>query len=87
MIKQCGNCEFWDSENARDSTQYENRQIAPCERPVDAAMGRYETYNTEGQDCPVYKEQSIASHHLRREYEQQYACIMGVHYFLFSNGV
>ena len=56
MKKQCGNCEFWDREKAVDSNQYKNRQIAPCKRPAHAAIGKYEPYNVEGQDCPVYKE-------------------------------
>lgn len=54
--KQCDTCEFWDRENALYSIQYENRKIARCKRPANAAIGKYETYNNEGGNCPVYKQ-------------------------------
>ena len=54
--KQCGTCEFWDRENALDSVQYENRQFARCKQPPHSAIGKYETYNTEGTICAVYKQ-------------------------------
>ena len=59
MIKQCGNCEFWDTDNAENLGDY---SIAPCiyeipPLPVSILVGKKtETAYCQGQDCPVYKE-------------------------------
>lgn len=51
--KQCGNCEFW---KPRDKI------LGECIAPVPAYIDKEEessvTFNFEGEDCQVYKENS-----------------------------
>ena len=52
-MKQCGNCEFWDRENAAESLQYEGKSYAQCS---NLKSNKSYAYEFNGQDCPVYKE-------------------------------
>ena len=60
MIKQCGNCEFWDRKNAI-AVFPSGRRCAPCGTPipifvVPASGQTNQTWEDAGKDCPVYKE-------------------------------
>jgi len=52
--KQCGNCEFWD--------KVPNMLFGECMAPVPSYIDKEEespvTFNIEGKDCQVYKENS-----------------------------
>lgn len=56
--KQCGNCAYWDRENAISTLFWGGELRADCLHPIDT-QGLYRRnfmYKTEGHDCPVYKE-------------------------------
>lgn len=55
MIKQCGNCEFWDREH-RMGSGFSNKNLAECKFPTPACVSKTKTYDDSGKDCPVYKE-------------------------------
>lgn len=56
MIKQCGNCHYWDRENAMNSQNFVNRKIAECKFPVPISVPKTMTYGDQGQDCPVHNQ-------------------------------
>jgi len=51
--KQCGNCEFWDKENAINSS-FVNKKLAECRFPVPICVSKTMTYEDIGKDCPIY---------------------------------
>ena len=63
MIKQCGNCYYWDIEDAMNSQNFVNRKIAECKFPVPISVPKTMTYGDQGQDCPlhVYEERQSAT--------------------------
>ena len=58
MIKQCGNCEFWDRENAMSSPKFKDRKIAEFKFPAPISVTKTMVYEDQGSDCPVYLEKS-----------------------------
>jgi hypothetical protein len=57
--KKCGNCEFWDRENAMNS-YFANRKLAQCKFPVPICVPKTMVYEDQGAYCPlhVHKENS-----------------------------
>lgn len=53
MTKQCGNCKWWDYDNASYGFSDCLAHLPSC-LPVD--IERYSMDMYEGQDCPVFKE-------------------------------
>jgi len=68
MIKQCGNCRFWDRDHSK-TFESSNHIIADClsdnldaecflEPDYNGSSEKYPMIETEGEDCYVYKEKS-----------------------------
>lgn len=60
MDKKCGNCEFWDKDNAINSPYFMDRKLSQCKFPVPISVPKTCTYNDQGQDCPLYVERQDA---------------------------
>ena len=68
MTKRCGNCKFWDRANIR-TFESNNHRIADClsdnldaecflEPDYNGSCEKYPMIETEGYECPVYKEKA-----------------------------
>lgn len=53
MSQQCGNCKWWDRDNAEDSMDYELHSFSACNN--DKSLKNY-SYDFDGKNCPVYEE-------------------------------
>ncbi len=58
LLKQCGNCKWWDKEN-KYRVHHARKDKSKCIYPLPFYIARPHLYETDGQDCSVYEEKKL----------------------------